>query len=148
LREVARRRRGGETVVFTNGCFDLLHVGHLRYLHQARQEGSCLIVALNSDAGVKRLKGPSRPVIAQAERAEMLAALECVDYVTVFEEDTPEELISHVRPDVLVKGGDTDVILGRQFVEAHGGRVFKADLVEGASTTEIINRILRNHDRE
>jgi len=146
--EVARRRAAGETVVFTNGCFDLLHMGHVRYLQRGREQGSCLIVAINSDDSARRLKGPGRPVIGQNERAEMLAALECVDYVTIFEEDTPEPLLKLLRPDVLVKGGSTGEIVGQQFVEGCGGKVMKMDLVEGLSTTEIINRILSNRDEK
>jgi len=144
--EVARRRRGGETVAFTNGCFDLLHLGHVRYLQQARQCGACLIVGINSDDSVRRLKGPTRPVISEVERGEMLASLECVDYVTVFDEDTPEALLEVIRPDVLIKGGSTGEIVGQAFVEGYGGQVLKMPLVEGPSTTEIINRILRQHD--
>ncbi len=146
--EVARRRHRGETVVFTNGCFDLLHMAHIRCLRQARQQGSCLIVAINSDESVLRLKGPGRPVIGQDERAEMLGALEWVDYVTIFDEDTPEPLLELLRPDVLVKGGTTPVIVGREFVESYGGRVCNVDLLEGLSTTEIINRILQQHDHK
>ncbi|HUT58746.1 MAG TPA: bifunctional heptose 7-phosphate kinase/heptose 1-phosphate adenyltransferase [Phycisphaerae bacterium] len=141
-REVDRRRGCGETIVFTNGCFDLLHMGHLRYLRQARELGSCLIVAVNSDGSTHRLKGASRPVIGQDERAEMVAALECVDYVTIFDEDTPEPLLELLRPELLVKGGSTPVVVGRQIVEACGGRVVTLGLVEGLSTTKIINRIL------
>ncbi len=141
-RELDRRRQRGHKVVFTNGCFDLLHMGHVRYLQQARQLGNCLIVAVNSDHSVRRLKGPSRPVIGQDERAEMIASLECVDYVTIFPEDTPVELIGLLKPDVLVKGGTTDVIPGRDIVEGYGGKVLILDKVEGLSTTNIINRIL------
>jgi len=145
--EIARRRRRGETIVFTNGCFDLLHMGHLRYLRQARRLGSCLVVALNSDESVRRVKGPGRPVIGQDERAEMLAALECVDYVTIFDEDTPIPLLELLKPDLLVKGGTTAEVVGRQVVEGYGGKVCKLDLVEGLSTTEIINRIVSQNDR-
>lgn len=144
--EVARRRRRGEAVVFTNGCFDLLHMGHVRYLQQAREQGACLIVAINSDDSVRRVKGSSRPVIGQDERAEMLGALECVDYVTVFDEDTPMPLLELLRPDVLVKGGTTAVIVGKEFVEGYGGKVMNVGLVEGLSTTEIINKILETRD--
>jgi D-beta-D-heptose 7-phosphate kinase/D-beta-D-heptose 1-phosphate adenosyltransferase len=140
--EIARRREGGERIVFTNGCFDLLHMGHVRYLQQARGLGSCLIVAINTDAGVKRLKGDSRPVIGENERAEMLASLECVDYVTVFDEDTPLALLELLRPDALAKGGTTPVVVGRELVEGYGGRVVTLDLVAGLSTTQIIERIL------
>jgi len=144
-REVKRRKQAGETIVFTNGCFDLLHVGHIRYLHQARQLGSCLIVAVNSDDSVRRLKGPGRPVIGQEERAEMLSALECVDYVIIFEEDTPNALLKLLKPDILVKGGTTEKIVGAEIVEGYGGKVCKLDAVEGMSTTEIINRIVNGN---
>jgi D-beta-D-heptose 7-phosphate kinase/D-beta-D-heptose 1-phosphate adenosyltransferase len=141
-REVERRRALGEAIVFTNGCFDLLHMGHVRYLQQARQLGACLIVAINTDAGVKRLKGAGRPVIGQNERAEMLASLECVDYVTLFDEDTPVALLELLRPDALAKGGTTPVVVGRELVEGYGGRVVTLDMVAGLSTTQIIERIL------
>ena len=144
-REVKRRKQAGETIVFTNGCFDLLHVGHIRYLHQARQLGSCLIVAVNSDDSVRRLKGPGRPVIGQEERAEMLSALECVDYVIIFEEDTPDALLKLLKPDILVKGGTTEKIVGAEIVEGYGGKVCKLDAVEGMSTTDIINRIVNGN---
>jgi D-beta-D-heptose 7-phosphate kinase/D-beta-D-heptose 1-phosphate adenosyltransferase len=139
--EVARRRREGQTIAFTNGCFDLLHMGHVRYLQQARELGSCLIVAINSDDSVRRLKGPTRPIIGQDERAEMLAALECVDYVTIFDEDTPIPLLELLRPDVLAKGGTTPLVVGRDLVEGYGGRVLTLDMVAGLSTTQIIERI-------
>ena len=145
-REVARRRRRGETVVFTNGCFDLLHMGHIRYLQRARELGNCLVVAINSDPSARRLKGPGRPVIGADERGEMLAALECVDYVTVFEEDTPEALLELLKPEVLVKGGTTTVIVGREYVEGYGGKVCNVEAVEGLSTTKIIDRILNSRD--
>jgi len=143
--EVRRRKARGETVVFTNGCFDLLHMGHVRYLQEAREMGSCLIVAINSDDSVRRLKGPARPVIGEAERGEMLAALECVDFVTVFDEDTPCELLELLRPDVLVKGGTTDVVVGREIVEGYGGRVATTGAMSGLSTTQIINRIVETN---
>jgi D-beta-D-heptose 7-phosphate kinase/D-beta-D-heptose 1-phosphate adenosyltransferase len=140
--EVARRKTVGQKVVFTNGCFDLLHMGHVRYLQQAREMGSCMVVAINSDDSVRRLKGPSRPIIGQDERAQMLGSLECVDYVTVFDEDTPEPLLELFRPDVLVKGGTTPVVVGREIVEGYGGKVLTLPPVEGLSTTEIINKIM------
>jgi D-beta-D-heptose 7-phosphate kinase/D-beta-D-heptose 1-phosphate adenosyltransferase len=140
--ELSRRRGNGEVIVFTNGCFDLLHMGHVRYLQQARQLGSCLIVAINSDESVKRLKGPTRPIIGADERAEMLGSLECVDHVTVFEEDTPIPLLELLRPEILAKGGTTPVVVGRELVEGYGGRVLTLDLVDGLSTTEIIDRIV------
>lgn len=143
-RQVEDRRRRGQIVVFTNGCFDLLHVGHVRHLRQARELGSCLVVAINSDASARRLKGPTRPVIAQAERAEMLASLEWVDYVTVFDEDTPEALLRLLRPDVLAKGGATEVIVGREIVAGYGGKVVALPLLDGLSTSRIIGRIVGN----
>jgi D-beta-D-heptose 7-phosphate kinase/D-beta-D-heptose 1-phosphate adenosyltransferase len=143
--EIERIRRDGGSVVFTNGCFDLLHMGHVNYLQQAREHGTCLVVAINSDASVRRLKGPQRPVIGQDERAKMLASLECIDFVTIFDEDTPEALLGLLRPDVLVKGGSTDVIVGKDFVESYGGKVQRLDLIAGMSTTDIINRIVETH---
>lgn len=144
--EVELRRRAGHTIVFTNGCFDLLHMGHVRYLQDARMIGTCLIVGINSDTSVRRLKGDRRPIIPATERAEMLAALECVDYVTIFEEDTPMELLEALRPTVLVKGGTTPEIVGKDFVEGYGGEVKRLQLVEGLSTTETINKILQAYD--
>ena len=146
--ELDRRRKQGQTVVFTNGCFDLLHMGHIRYLQDARSLGACLVVAINSDQSVRRLKGPTRPITGQNERAEMLGALECVDYVTLFDEDTPEALLELLRPEILVKGGSTSVIVGREFVESYGGTVKNLELVEGLSTTKIIEKVLSTHDVE
>lgn len=140
-RQVSARRRVGHKVVFTNGCFDLLHIGHVTYLQQAAREGDCLIVAINSDSSVRRLnKGPDRPIFAEDDRAAMLAALEAVDYVVVFDEATPHALLEQLRPDVLVKGGTytTDEIVGREVVEAYGGIVKPLTLVEGISTTRIV----------
>ncbi|HSE37562.1 MAG TPA: D-glycero-beta-D-manno-heptose 1-phosphate adenylyltransferase [Blastocatellia bacterium] len=136
-------RREGRTVVFTNGCFDLLHLGHVRYLAQARSLGDALVVALNSDRSVRELKGEGRPILSERERAELIAALQAVDYVIVFDERTPRELIAKLLPDVLVKGGDwlPDEIVGREEVEAAGGRVLSLPYVEGSSTTDIITRI-------
>ena len=138
-----RARRNGSRIVFTNGCFDLLHPGHVKVLEQARDLGDLLVVAINSDASTRRLKGGGRPVIPEAERAEVLAALAAVDYVTVFEEDTPREIITKVLPDVLVKGGDwgPDRIVGREEVEAEGGRVVSIPLEPGYSTTGLIEKI-------
>ncbi|MBN1140561.1 MAG: bifunctional D-glycero-beta-D-manno-heptose-7-phosphate kinase/D-glycero-beta-D-manno-heptose 1-phosphate adenylyltransferase HldE [Deltaproteobacteria bacterium] len=140
----AAARTRGKKVVFTNGCFDLLHVGHVRYLQQARELGDLLILGLNSDASVRRLKGEKRPLIGEEERAHILAALGCVDFVTVFEEDSPRELIAALRPDILVKGGDyaPEEVVGRDLVEGYGGRVEIIRFVEGRSTTALINRIL------
>ena len=136
-------RRGGRRLVFTNGVFDLLHVGHVRYLAEARSLGDALLVAINSDRAVRELKGASRPVMSERERAEVLAALEAVSFVTVFDELSPRALIARLLPDVLVKGGDyaLDEIHGREEVEAAGGRVLALPYVAGASTTDIIKRI-------
>jgi D-beta-D-heptose 7-phosphate kinase/D-beta-D-heptose 1-phosphate adenosyltransferase len=140
---VRRLQRAGRRVVFTNGCFDLLHVGHVRYLQQARALGDALVVGVNSDASVRRLKGPGRPLNPARERAEILAALECVDYVTVFGAATPLALITALGPDVLVKGGDWPVerIVGRDVVEARGGKVLAIPLVRGRSTTALVGKI-------
>ena len=146
--ELKRRRQCGETIVFTNGCFDLLHMGHIRYLQQARELGGALVVAINSDPSARRLKGPDRPVIGQDERAAMLAALECVDYVTIFEEDTAGELIELLKPDLQVKGGTTPVVVEREIVEAYGGKVVTLEEIEGPSTTAIINRILEANQEQ
>ncbi|MFP5262923.1 MAG: D-glycero-beta-D-manno-heptose 1-phosphate adenylyltransferase [Blastocatellia bacterium] len=145
VRERERLRREGRQVVFTNGCFDLLHPGHVRYLGQARSLGDALVVALNSDRSVRALKGKGRPILRQGERAEVMAALACVDYVTIFDEETPRELIAALLPDVLVKGGDWPVeqIVGREEVHAAGGKVLSLPYAEGSSTTDIIERILR-----
>ncbi|MDQ3743990.1 MAG: D-glycero-beta-D-manno-heptose 1-phosphate adenylyltransferase [Acidobacteriota bacterium] len=136
-------RAAGRRLVFTNGCFDLLHVGHIRYLRQARALGDALLVAVNSDRSVHALKGAGRPVMNENERAELLAALSSVDFVTVFDEESPRALIAEVLPDVLVKGGDyaLEEIHGREEVERAGGRVVALPFVEGASTTNIIERI-------
>jgi len=141
---VSRHIAGGRRVVFTNGCFDLLHLGHARLLAQAKAAGDVLIVAINGDAGVERLKGPGRPVMRQADRAELIAALGCVDHVVIFDDDTPERLILSLRPDVLVKGADyrRSDVMGRRFVESYGGRVLLADIVPDRSTTSIIERIV------
>ena len=143
LRERQRLRAAGNRLVFTNGVFDLLHVGHVRYLEQARALGDALLVAINSDRTVRELKGPARPVFDEAERAEILAALRFVDYVTVFDDVSPRSLIAELLPDVLVKGGDyqLDQIHGREEVEAAGGKVISLPFVEGASTTTLIERI-------
>lgn len=148
VRERERMRREGKQLVFTNGCFDLLHPGHVRYLDQARALGDALVVALNSDQSVRALKGEGRPILSQRERAEVIAALAAVDYVTIFDEETPRELIAVLLPDILVKGGDWSVqhIVGREEVEAAGGKVLSLPYVEGSSTTDIIERILKNRD--
>jgi rfaE bifunctional protein nucleotidyltransferase chain/domain len=143
--ELVRRARGeGKTIVFTNGVFDILHPGHIRYLRDARALGDLLIVGLNSDRSVKALaKAPNRPINAENERAEILAALASVDAVVIFDEDTPHEIISALQPDILVKGADwgENAIVGRDIVEARGGKVVRIALAEGYSTTKIIDRI-------
>jgi rfaE bifunctional protein nucleotidyltransferase chain/domain len=138
-------RAEGRRLVFTNGCFDILHVGHVRYLTQARTLGDALLVAINSDRSVRALKGEGRPVVSESERAEVLAALACVDLVTVFDEESPRALIAELLPDVLVKGGDykPDEIHGREEVERAGGRALSLPFVEGSSTTDIIERVRR-----
>jgi D-beta-D-heptose 7-phosphate kinase/D-beta-D-heptose 1-phosphate adenosyltransferase len=143
LSERARLRTAGKSLVFTNGVFDILHIGHVRYLAQARALGDALVVALNSDASVRELKGPERPLTVENDRAEILAGLESVDYVNIFAELSPRSLISALLPDVLVKGGDyaLDRIHGREEVEAAGGRVVSLPFVEGTSTSGIIERM-------
>ena len=139
------RRACGETIVFTNGVFDLLHPGHVRYLQRARALGDALIVGVNSDRSARANKGPSRPITPDVERAEVLAALACVDAAVVFDEDTPWQLIAALEPDVLVKGADwaDDAIVGRDIVEARGGRVVRVPVEPGHTTTAIIERIRR-----
>jgi len=141
LRRLKRHR--GKVLVFTNGCFDILHYGHVKYLEAAKKKGDILIVGMNTDASVRRLKGPGRPVTPEKERAAILAALACVDYVTLFAEDTPLRLIEAVRPDVLVKGRDwkKTEIVGARFVSARGGRVLTVPLVKNRSTTGLLKRI-------
>jgi rfaE bifunctional protein, domain II len=143
--ERERLRSAGKVVVLTNGCFDLLHPGHVRYLREARRLGDVLIVALNSDHAVRELKGPARPILNQSDRAEVISALACVDYVSVFDDVSPREMIASILPDVLVKGGDwgLDQIIGREEVEAAGGKVLSLPFVDGVSTSEIIERIKR-----
>jgi D-beta-D-heptose 7-phosphate kinase/D-beta-D-heptose 1-phosphate adenosyltransferase len=142
-REVARRRADGQRIAFTNGCFDILHSGHVRYLEEAASHGDCLVVAVNSDSSVRQLKGPSRPIIGEADRASMLAALTAVDFVTIFAEPTPHALLHLLKPDVLIKGGtySHDEVVGWEVVEAYGGRVVVACEVKGLSTTAIVERI-------
>ena len=142
----ARLRREGKTVVFTNGCFDLLHGGHIHLFKAARRLGDVLIVALNSDASIRRFKGPSRPVFPLSERFEVLSAIEDIDYLTSFSEDTPRKTIAALLPDVLVKGGDwgPDEIVGRAEVEAAGGKVVRVPYLKGCSSTNIIDKILKN----
>jgi D-beta-D-heptose 7-phosphate kinase/D-beta-D-heptose 1-phosphate adenosyltransferase len=142
---VARLRAAGKTIAFTNGVFDLLHPGHVRYLQQARALGDALIVGVNSDRSVRANKGPSRPITAQDERAEVVAALACVDAVVIFDVETPHDLIAALQPDVLVKGADwaADAIVGRDIVEARGGKVVRIPVEAGYATTTILEKIRR-----
>jgi rfaE bifunctional protein nucleotidyltransferase chain/domain len=142
-KEVERLRGKGKRIVFTNGCFDILHVGHARYLYAARKLGDLLIVAVNSDRSVKAIKGPDRPVMSQSERSEMLAILECVDMVVIFDEDNPMEVIRYLMPDILVKGGDwkEEDIIGADVVKAAGGQVRSIPYIKGFSSSGIIKKI-------
>jgi rfaE bifunctional protein nucleotidyltransferase chain/domain len=144
--ERRRLARAGRRVVLTNGCFDLLHAGHVALLEAARAEGDVLVVAINSDRSVREIKGPKRPILPEQERAETLAAMECVDHVVIYDEPTPAAVIRQIEPDVLVKGADwgANDIVGRDTVEAAGGRVVRVPLVEGLSTTVILERIRRS----
>jgi len=147
---LAIQRSLGKRIVFTNGCFDLLHAGHVKYLQQARNLGDLLVLGLNSDESIRRLKGEKRPLLDEAERAQILAALDCIDYLTIFTEDTPLELLQVVRPDILVKGGDylPDEVVGKELVESSGGRVELIQFVDGKSTTNIIDKVLSRYRDE
>jgi D-beta-D-heptose 7-phosphate kinase/D-beta-D-heptose 1-phosphate adenosyltransferase len=146
--ELARLRSAGKRIAFTNGCFDILHPGHVQYLQFAREQGDVLVLGLNSDASVRRAKGPTRPVCSQTERAAVLSGLSCVDYIVVFDEDTPYELVKAVQPDALIKGAQwAGNVVGTDIVEARGGRVVLADMVEGQSTTNVIDRVIAGHSR-
>jgi rfaE bifunctional protein nucleotidyltransferase chain/domain len=140
-----REKRNGRRVVFTNGCFDLLHPGHIETMEKARALGDALIVGVNSDRSVREMKGAGRPIVAEQERAEVLAALGCVDAVVVFDEPTPREIVSALLPDILVKGGDWagDKIIGRREVESAGGRVVRVPVVAGYSTSAMVEKIRR-----
>ena len=142
--ECARLRAAGKKIVFTNGCFDLMHAGHATYLQFARKQGDVLVVALNTDASVRRYKGEKRPIVDEKNRARMMAALECVDYVTWFDEDEPKALVAELQPDVLVKAEDwAHYVSGRDIVEARGGQVVLAPMVAGLSTTKLIEKIVK-----
>lgn len=142
LEILKRERQKKNKIVFTNGCFDLLHVGHVRYLQEAKKLGNFLVVALNTDTSVQKLKGPQRPIQNEKDRAEILAALECVDATVLFNEDTPAEIIQQIRPDILVKGGDWKIeqIVGADFVQSYGGTVKSLRFVDGKSTTSLIEK--------
>ena len=143
IKIAAQARRNGKSVVFTNGCFDLLHRGHVHVLRQAKAAGDLLVVAINSDQSVKAIKGPTRPVTAEMDRLELIAAMEMVDYVILFDEPDPSKLITAIKPNVLAKGGDwgTDGVVGADIVEREGGRVLLVPYLKGYSTSEIIERI-------
>ena len=147
--ECARLRAAGKRIVFTNGAFDLMHAGHATYLEFARRQGDVLVVGLNTDASVRRYKGDKRPIVDEKNRARMMAALECVDFVTWFDEDEPKELIAELQPDVLVKAEDwAHYVSGREIVEARGGKVVLAPMVAGLSTTKLIEKIVRAYGAE
>jgi D-beta-D-heptose 7-phosphate kinase/D-beta-D-heptose 1-phosphate adenosyltransferase len=143
-------KRRGKRIVFTNGCFDILHIGHIRCLVEAKKEGDILIVALNSDRSIRSIKGPSKPFTPEAERAEILSALACVDYVVIFDEPDPLELISSLKPNILVKGGDwtPETTIGREVVEGMGGKVVIIPQIEGVSTSAIVDRIVKKGEKK
>lgn len=136
-------RKKGKKIAFTNGCFDILHAGHIRYLREAKKTADVLVLALNSDSSVRAIKGEKRPLMSEEERAEILAALECIDFVTIFQELTPLELINYLKPDILIKGGDwpEEKVIGREEIKKWGGRVAIIPEVEGKSTTNIVEKI-------
>jgi len=148
LKKVADHRKNGKKIVFTNGCFDILHVGHVRYLTAARNEGDILVVGLNSDCSTGKIKGEQRPIVQQDQRAEILASLCCVDYITIFKEQNPLGLIRSIRPDILVKGDDWPEkgIVGADIVKADGGKVVRVPIVPNISTTSIIKRIINGSE--
>jgi D-beta-D-heptose 7-phosphate kinase/D-beta-D-heptose 1-phosphate adenosyltransferase len=141
---IDRLRKEGKKIIFTNGCFDILHVGHTRYLEEAKKQGDVLVLGLNSDDSVRSIKGQKRPVIPENERADVVAALESVDFVTIFPELTPLELIEYLKPDVIVKGGDwkEEQVVGRKSLERWGGRVIIIPEIKGSSTTNVIDKII------
>lgn len=143
LRRLRRERQAGKTIAFTNGCFDILHIGHVAYIETAKKKNRVLVVGLNSDSSVRKIKGPTRPVNSEMSRARVLAALACVDYVVLFSDETPYELIKAVKPDVLIKGGDwaPDTVVGAEVVKAYGGKVEIIAYIPDFSTTGIIDKI-------
>jgi D-beta-D-heptose 7-phosphate kinase/D-beta-D-heptose 1-phosphate adenosyltransferase len=150
LRIIKNLRAKGNRIVFTNGCFDLLHIGHIRYLEKAKTLGDILVVGVNSDSSVRKIKGPKRPVLPVKERTEILSGLECVDYVTIFDEVDPLKLITSLKPNVLVKGGDwaKEQIVGREVVERSGGEVVVIPFIKGASTSNLIETILKRFQKK
>ena len=149
-KEILSLQKQGKKVVFTNGVFDILHIGHIRYLEKARAMGDILVVALNTDSSVKRLKGKHRPLVSQRERTELVASLDSVDYVTLFAEDTPLKTIVALHPDIIIKGGDYQLseIVGMKEVKGWGGKVKRIPLVKGYSTTQFINRVLKSNSKK
>jgi D-beta-D-heptose 7-phosphate kinase/D-beta-D-heptose 1-phosphate adenosyltransferase len=149
LRIINDLKAEGKRIVFTNGCFDLLHIGHVRYLEEAKALGDVLVVGVNSDASVRKLKGPKRPILPEEGRTEILSGLGCVDYITLFNEMDPLKLIASLRPDVLVKGGDwtKEQIVGKEVVERSGGEVVIIPFVKGASTSNLIETILKKYEK-
>lgn len=150
LSEIIRSLKAqGKRIVFTNGCFDLLHIGHIRYLEEAKSLGDILVVGINSDHSVRGLKGPERPILPEEERSEILSALSCVDYVTIFDEPTPLELISTLQPHILVKGGDwtREAVVGKEIIEGLGGKVVIIPFVKGSSTSNLIETILKRYGK-
>jgi D-beta-D-heptose 7-phosphate kinase/D-beta-D-heptose 1-phosphate adenosyltransferase len=149
LRIIKNLKAKGNRIVFTNGCFDLLHIGHIRYLEKARTLGDILVVGVNSDSSVRKLKGPQRPVLNVKERAEILSGLECVDYITIFDEIDPLKLITSLKPNVLAKGGDwtKEQIVGKEVVERLGGEVVIIPFIKGASTSNLIGTILKRYEK-
>lgn len=145
-RKIQRLKRNGKRIVFTNGCFDILHYGHTKYLQDAKSKGDYLVVAVNSDSSIKKIKTKNRPVVGQADRLKIVAALACVDFVILFNQDDPLKLIKTLKPDILVKGGDwgKKKIVGANFVESYGGKVLSINLVRGRSTSKIIEKIVRD----
>ena len=149
-RKIMRLKQNGKRIVFTNGCFDILHYGHVRYLQDARSKGDCLVVAVNSDSSIKKIKAKNRPVIAQSDRLKTVAALASVDFVVLFSEDSPLRLIKALKPDVLIKGADWSKkkIIGADFVESYGGKVLTVNLVKGRSTSALIEKIVRDFSKK
>lgn len=144
---ISRLKKQGRKIIFTNGCFDILHAGHVEYLQKAKAKGDILVVAVNSDASVKRIKGNQRPIVRQGDRCKILAGLENVDYVTIFNQDTPLETIQALKPDALIKGADWKInkIIGADFLNGYGGKVETVKLTAGRSTTKIINEIIKKY---
>jgi D-beta-D-heptose 7-phosphate kinase/D-beta-D-heptose 1-phosphate adenosyltransferase len=148
-RKIRRLKQDGKRIVFTNGCFDILHYGHVKYLQDARSKGDCLVVAVNSDSSIKKIKAKNRPVIAQGDRLKTVAALASVDFVVLFNQDNPLRLIKALKPDILIKGADwsKQKIIGADFVESYGGKVLTVKLVKGRSTSALIEKIVRNFSK-